>query len=170
MGGKTTMETINPYQSPLTSPLDVPTAEAGDEPIVDGKCLVLASGTVLPPICVKTNQPISDGDMVRKRFDWCPPWIVVFVVLGPIPLILAYFLARKKIRLTYGLKREFRLKRRRLVLVKVLVMIGFLVGIPLSVLSEWEVVPIVFAVVFVAALIAVFIGNSTLTLVSYRQG
>jgi hypothetical protein len=63
----------NPFQTPQTGFDVLPAARLAGLAHVDGRFLVVASGTVLPLRCVKTNRPVSEGDLLRKQFDWCSP-------------------------------------------------------------------------------------------------
>ncbi len=84
----------NAEQSPRAGPVAAPGAGHGSVPRVDGNCLVVASRTVLPPVCVKTNQPVSEDDLVCRDLRWCSPWILLLILLSGLLLILVYFLAR----------------------------------------------------------------------------
>jgi hypothetical protein len=43
---------------------------------------------------VKTNQPVSEDDLVCRDLRWCSPWILLLILLSGLLLILVYFLAR----------------------------------------------------------------------------
>jgi hypothetical protein len=94
----------NPFQTPETGFDAMPAVRLAGLPRVDGKCLVVASGTVLPPVCVKTNQPVSEGDLVRKQFDWCSPWVALLLLVNVLVLLIVYFIVHKKCSLTFGLR------------------------------------------------------------------
>ena len=157
----------NPYQSPLTDSADRGSS-TNQSPTVDGDALVVYSQTVLPPICVRTNQPVSEKDMIRGRYTWCPPWVVVFVFLGGLPLILVYFLARKHCILTYGLHPSQRKRYRKRMLIKIALAIVLFLMIPI--LSATNSVPVIVVAVllFLAAIVSMFVGNSPLRVVRYR--
>jgi hypothetical protein len=53
----------NPYQAPATASF---ATQENRNFRVDGKFLVVESGTVLPLLCVKTNQPLSKEDLVTR--------------------------------------------------------------------------------------------------------
>lgn len=160
---------LNPYQSPTAS-CDATTAERfADFPSVDGKCLVVASGTVLPPVCVKTNQRLSEKDLVCKRFEWCTPWVALLVLLSPLLLILAYFLVRRKCSLTYGLHPQIRKKYRKRILLKIVAAIVLLLAIVLSASVDAAAVAMLFVFLFLVSLVWLFVGNSPLSVVKYRK-
>ena len=164
------MDTVNPYESPATSTIAIPAERLNTLPTVDGECLVVASGTVLPPLCVKTNEPVSKDDLIRKRFDWCSPWIAFSIALGAPILILVYFIARKKCSLTFGLHPHLRRKYRRRMVFKVVATIALFFAIPFSATFDAIAVLIIVMVLFLVALVSLFFGNSPLSVVKYRKG
>lgn len=135
--------------------------------MVDGKCLVVASGTVLPAVCVKTNQPVSQEDLVEKRFYWCSPIVGLLIVVSGLLLMLVYFVARRKCLLTFGLQPKLRRKYRRRVIVKTVAVIGLFFAIPVS--AESEVLMLTVLVLFLIAVVSLFFGNSPLSVVKYRD-
>ena len=61
------MSDVNPYQPPQTDPsvrVEQPRID------VDGNRLVVASGTQLPRRCIKTNQPVTEKDLIRQILQW----------------------------------------------------------------------------------------------------
>ena len=71
----------NPYQAPpINSEPVAPTSshEPEVQSFVDGDALIVASGSVLPEICIKTNQPVSMEDMKKLTTTWYPPVIFSF--------------------------------------------------------------------------------------------
>ena len=159
---------VNPYQSPQTTDLRIRPTDF--LPIVDGKILVVRSGTVLPPVCVKTNQPVTEKDMVRKVYYWCSPLVCILIFLSPLILILAYFIARKRCNLTFGLHPDVRRKYRNRMLVKLLAFVALLTAIPFAeAVSSSLLLPIVI-VLFLIALISIFIGNSPLSVTGHHRG
>jgi hypothetical protein len=160
----------NPYQSPATDAFAMPAERFGDLPRVDGKYLVVASGMVLPPVCVKTNQPVTEGDLVRKQFYWCSPWFALLVLLSGLLLILVYFIARRKCVITFGLDPRLRKSYRRWMLLKTTAAILLFFAIPLSTAIDVTIAPVVVVVLFLVAVVSLFIGNSPLSVVKYRKG
>ena len=163
------MET-NPYQSPQTSLAAWPDVRLAGLPAVDGEYLVVASGTVLPPVCVKTNQPVSEDDLVRRRFYWCTPWIAILIAASGLLLILAYFLVRRKCSLTFGLHPRVRRKYRRRILLKAVAAIALFLAIPLAAGVDSAALIMTVSVLFLVAVVALFVGNSPLSVVKYREG
>jgi len=62
------MSSRNPYEPPATESV----LEESDLPriFVDGRNLVIASGTELPRRCIKTNQPVSERNAVSQTLAW----------------------------------------------------------------------------------------------------
>lgn len=166
----------NPYQSPQT---DCYACENRQE-----LHLVVSANTVLPSICIKTNQPVSQADMIRGEFYWCSPWVAILALGGPL-VIPAFFLLRKRITITYGLTPELRRKWRIWRIAKI-GMIGITFVTPVLALAvifaigslAWPVGPgligalmiVALDVSFIALLVSIFIGNPPLTAVKHRHG
>ncbi|HLA85693.1 MAG TPA: hypothetical protein VJL29_12955 [Thermoguttaceae bacterium] len=161
---------VNPYQSPEIGSLTGIDQGFGVARDVDGKCLVLTSGTVLPPICVKSNQPVHQYDMVERHFYWCSPLVGLLILLSGPLLILVYFLARKKCSLTFGLHPELKRKYRKRMLLKVVAVIGLFFAIPFASSFESPAVVIIALVLFLVAVVSLFIGNSPLSVVKHHRG
>jgi hypothetical protein len=161
---------MDPCQSPATSSAVTRDQGSGNLPMADGKCLVVASKTVLPPICIRTNQPVSEGDMVCRQFHWCPPWVGLLIVLSGLLLIFVYFIVRKECSLTFGLDPRLRKKYQRRVLLKVVAAIALFFAMPFSVAIDVTVLPIIALVLFLVAIVSLFVGNSPLSVAKYRNG
>ncbi len=154
---------MNPYASP-SSPMAVQVPQFG----VEGRALVVPTNTVLPPVCIRTNQPVSEADMVRKDFYWCPPWVALLMLVSGCVLILVYFVARKRFTITYGLSPELRKSYRKWLMAKLLAVIGLFFAIPLSAGSEIGV--FIVLVLFLVAVVSLFIGNIPLSVANHRRG
>jgi hypothetical protein len=166
---------INPYQSPATDSAfpyggSLDDGGLGCPPVVEGKCLVVASGTILPAVCVRTNQPVSKDDLLRKQFDWCTPWVALLVLVSALLVIIAYFVLRKRCWLTFGLHPELRKKYRRRMIFKVVVVLALIAAIVLFASMDAPVGVGITIILLVVAVIALFIGNSPLKVAKYRQG
>jgi hypothetical protein len=161
---------MNPYQSPATVSDVISNQDTDNSPRVDGKCLMVVSGTVLPPFCIKTNQPVSKDDLIRKQFYWCSPWVGLLIVLSGLLLIAVYFIARRRCSLTFGLHRRVRDKYRRRKIFKIVATIALFFAIPFSTAVDATVAPIIALVLFLIAVVSLFIGNSALSVVKYQKG
>ncbi len=90
----------NPYQAPtVDASAELSTAKVR----VEGKCLVVTSGAVLPPFCVKTNTAVQQQDYQQRRLSWCPTIVGLLILLSGLMLILIYFIVRKRCTITFGL-------------------------------------------------------------------
>lgn len=139
---------------------------------VDGKRLVVPDGGRLPPICVRTAQPVTDADMVRKVFYWAPPWTALLIFFGGIIGLAAYFFLRKKCTITYGVHRSIRNKYRLRFVGKFLTMIALFFSIFL-VCTYLKNSPLAITLVFVAffvSLIALVLGNRPIGIKNHMNG
>jgi len=163
------MDDTNPFQSPTAS-LETPTRGRGDFPQVDGDCLVVTSGTVLSPVCIITNRPVTEYDLSRKQFTWCTPWVGLLILVNPLVLLLVYLVLRRKCWLTYGLDQRVRRKYRRRILLKVLAVFALLFAVIVA--AGWDAVEAmaIALILFLVALVSLCFGNSPLRVVKYRKG
>ena len=99
---------------------------------VEGKLLVLRSGTELPQRCVKTNQKITESDMRRKVFEWCSPWVALSFLISGCLLILLYFVLRKRCELTFGVHPTVRAKYRNRLIFKLLATLALFLALPIA--------------------------------------
>lgn len=134
------------------------------------KRLVVPDGARLPPICVRTAQPVTERDIARKIFYWAPPAMGFLVLLG-VPGLIAYFVMRKKCTVTYAVHRSIRNKYRLRFVNKLLVMIALLVSIPL--VCTYSRSPLLISSVFIAffvSLIALALGNRPIGVKNHMNG
>jgi hypothetical protein len=163
-----------PYQSPsvLAERMAAPSPIspfAAPTPRVQGKLLIIRDGDVLPRYCVKTNQPVTVVEMRTKEFTWCSPLVgLLMLISGPL-LILVYFLARKRFYLTFGLSDELRQRYRYIYLAKVIAAVALFFTMPLSA-AAGNVVPVIVLILFIGAVVSLFLGNSPLAATNYRNG
>src|SRR5215212_10847358 len=95
---------VLPYLTPMTA------AEQGVWR--EGKVLVVAKETVLPPTCVKCNAP-SDGRPIRKKFWWHhPAWLLLILVpYGLLLCLIIVLVIRKSGVVHYSLCEKHRRRR-----------------------------------------------------------
>lgn len=155
---------VNPYQVPVTAPPVQPKLR------VDGKYLVVRSGTVLPPFCVKTNVPVQQEDIRQKRLTWCSPWVAALILINVLVLLIVYFIVRKHCLLTFGLSPEARRKYRNRVFIKLGIVAAFTVGVSIAALSDSAGVIVTMIIFLIIAVLALFIGNTPLTAAKHRDG
>jgi hypothetical protein len=156
-----------------------PTAEelhpGFDKIHVEGNALVLPSHVMLPPICVKTNRPLSESEMIEAKLYWCPRSAIAWgIISGGLIYIIAYFAMREEFIITYGLDRSIRKKRMLWTIPKLLIAIGSLpaaIAIAVSNSTHWIIMPLVFALfgLFAAALASLFLGGSPLNVVDRKD-
>lgn len=104
------MET-NPYASPLTS-TDAPRLSPNDRGAWrQGNLLVVSHDATFPDRCVKCNAPV-DGRRMRLQLSYYPPIVAIGIFLGPIPLLLMAWLARKDMTVNVGVCDDHRQRRR----------------------------------------------------------
>lgn len=121
----------NPFQAPLTDAQDFATSVllgGRQQAYVDGDCLVVRSGAVLPNRCVRTNQPTSFMEERRQTLYWAPSWIAILILLNLLILAIVYFVVRKACDITYSESQELRSARRTRVLITSLVCVALFVG------------------------------------------
>ncbi len=163
----------NPFRSPA-SDLGFPDGKPFDlvqsGPMrVDGKCLVVKSGVVLPLFCVKTNTPLSESNLRKKSLTWCPPYVFIFFLFCGLLSILMYFILRKQCSVTYGLSAEVRRKYRTWLIVKSLIAVALFVALPLTAGFD-DTVSTAAIVLFLVSVIAVLVGNSPLSITNHQKG
>jgi hypothetical protein len=78
----------------------------------EGKVLIVAKETVLPPTCVKCNRP-SDGRPIRRKFRWYPPaWLLlIFVPYGVLLCFIVVLVIRKSGVVHYSMCEVHRRRR-----------------------------------------------------------
>lgn len=177
----------NPYESPQTD-CSAPENWQDSALRVEGKHLVIPTGAVLPPVCVKTNRPVSEADMVRVTLYWCSAWVAVLALGGPL-VIPALFLWGKHFTVTCGMipsvRRLYRIgsicKTAAAIgcfvtlLLTGAVFVGMFVFYPSAVLDIGPAVigkgaMFVLAVGSGSGLVSLLVGNWPLSLAKYRQG
>jgi hypothetical protein len=162
--------TSNPYQSPVASSAIPADHSSGGLPTVDGKCLVVASWTILPAVCVRTNRAVSEEDLVFDRLAWCPAWfcVVLFFVFGPLLLFAIYFGLCRKCSLWFGLQPQVKRRYRRRMQFKVAAAIALFVATLLAGAVGARAVQTLAIVLYFGAVVSLFIGNSPLEVVKRR--
>ncbi|QDU93626.1 hypothetical protein [Lignipirellula cremea] len=157
----------NPYQSPETEQsVAVPV-----KPIrVEGNSLVVRSGTVLPPFCVKTNKPVEPPDMQQLRLVWCPPIFALLMLLSGLCLVLVYFFVRKRCTIAFGLDPDIRKRYRNWGIFKIIAVIVLFLAIPVSAAFDTEAVSFAAIILFLLAVVSLFFGNAPLAVNNHKKG
>lgn len=138
-------------------------------PAVDGPLLVVSSGTVLPPICVKTGDPVADEDMLRKTYYWCPPLVLLLALVNLVLLAIVYFIVRKKCELSFGLDPHLRAKYRNRVVMKTLALVGLLVALPFAIATDRDILWMGVLFLLIVVVVWCCFGNAPLRIVKSKN-
>ncbi|MCO6047380.1 hypothetical protein NG895_26050 [Aeoliella sp. ICT_H6.2] len=167
----------NPFESPLAEPEgpDPATDEmlvGGEQEVyVEGDCLVVRSGTILPLRCVKTNAPASPKNQIRKEMYWAPSWIALLILANVVILLIVYLAVRKKCVLVYSEDPQLRSARHRRVLAVSLVAVAITLGLILSIAYEAFALTGFAVLGLLGALIALLIvGRGPIRPVKHKEG
>jgi len=95
----------------------------------DGKKLFVPNGASFPAYCVRCGN--GDVKMVPEKLSWLHPGYLVFLLLGFAPIVLIYFIFRKRVKLEIPLCSFHAQRTRWLKIASVFLLVGF---IPLGVL------------------------------------
>ena len=95
----------------------------------DGKKLFVPSRASFPAYCVRCGN--GDVKMVTQKLSWLHPGYLVFLLLGFAPIVLVYFIFRKKVKLEIPLCSFHAQRTRRLKIAVIFLLVWF---IPLGVL------------------------------------
>ena len=124
----------NPYQAPLAhsyQPMAV-----GPRLRVVGDMLVVRSGDILPPFCVKTNEPVPPSAMIKRRFTYCSPLVFLGFLGGPLIFLIVAVLMQRHCQLTYGLAPTLFYRWRKRWFIKLFAALLFGASIPFAVAIE----------------------------------
>jgi hypothetical protein len=110
------MDDINPYAPPTSAELEEGLRfDFDDIAWRDGKLLMVRKDAILPDRCVKCNEP-AEGYQFKRSLTWANPWYAVLIVVSPLLYILVYLILSKKGKVTAGVCRLHRKKRRTAIL------------------------------------------------------
>ncbi|MCY2989988.1 MAG: hypothetical protein NTY19_19265 [Planctomycetota bacterium] len=119
---------------------------------------------------MKTNQPVSEADFKQRRLSFCPPIVGLLILLSGLLLILVYFIARKSCLITVGVSPSVRRKYRNRWIVKIVAVVVLFFAILFAAAIDSTPLIIIVFVLFIVAIVSLFIGNSPLTITKYRKG
>jgi hypothetical protein len=156
------------FDEPITIDYSATLADEGID--VDGKHLVVCSGAVLPPFCVKTNRPVEPEDMTCRRLTWCHPLYALLILVSGLLLIILYFVVRKRCTITFGLSPEMRRRYRNRIILKLVAVIVLFFALPAAGAANSDVAIVIVGVLFLIAVFALFLGNSPLAVTAYDNG
>ena len=155
------------YQPPTA---ETTTVLADNSLRVDGRQLVVRSGVVLPKMCVKTNEPVTEPDFQRRCLSWCPPIVGLLILLSGLLLIFVYFIARKKCVITFGASPAVRWKYRRRRIVRSVAAVALFFAIPFVAGIDSTPITCIVVVLFLVAVVSLFVGNAPLTITKHHKG
>jgi len=135
---------------------------------VEGKHVVVKSGTALPRFCVKTGEPVED-DPTTKTLYWAPPWVFVFILVNLLILLIVYLVVRKSCRLTYSLSAEEKRKRAWKLAATVVLMV-LSAGVFLWGVGAESPLVLAGAVGFLVGLILLVAFSNTVGIAKHRDG
>lgn len=161
----------NPFAAPLA---DVPSLAGNFSSVptlrVEGNLLVVTSEVVLPPFCVKSGQPLQPNDIKRQEFYWCHPAVALLILVNIIAVMIAYYILRKKCVLTYGITPEVRWNYRKWLIIKIGLVIGSVISIPLVIITESTPLIVIAVIFFIASVIFALVNNAVLTVSRHKNG
>lgn len=108
---------LNPYAAPR-SDVNAGGGRASPQGMFwrAGSLLVARHGAVLPPRCVKCNEP-ADGQPKQQRFYWHHPAWFLLILVNIILYVVVAVLVRRHADVTLGLCQDHRRKRTQGILV-----------------------------------------------------
>jgi hypothetical protein len=159
----------NPFRAPMEMhPFSTPVSSGQFER--DDMQLIVRSGAVLPPFCVKTGEPVSAEGMVTKTITWSPIWVVVIFLASPLIGLIVYFIVRKKCEITYGLSAAMKSKYWTRRLIALVVALGCFAGIFVAGNMDYLMVAILSGVGAVMALAVAVVGTAPLSAANHVNG
>lgn len=105
------MSENNLYAPPKANLIDVKTGECTR----DGKLVVVAVGSDLPPRCIVCNAPLT-SPIKSKKLYWHNPWIYLLFLINIFIYLVVAVIARKTVKVSAGLCEEHASRRKRRIL------------------------------------------------------
>jgi hypothetical protein len=126
----------------------------------EGKVLIVAKETMLPPTCVKCNRP-SDGRPIRKKFWWHhPAWLLLILVpYGLILCLIIVLVIRKGGVVHFSLCPLHRRRRGTRVLGVVVALAGLAGAVYAAAYEQFPWMALGF-IVFIAGLVFAILGQT----------
>jgi len=164
----------NPFEAPLSDlnpELDINDPSNLGEVRVDGKQLIVRSNTVLPAICIKSNEPISEAELIKKTLSWLPPlYALVLLIGGPLVLLIVYLVARKQCVLVYGVASTIQRKRRNRILMNVAISLLLFLAIPITASIDSPLAILIAVFAFLGAIVSLLLTGSQVRITKHRNG
>jgi len=94
----------DPYATPATT---TPSSYRDDQIYRRGKLLIVNKDSILPHICIKTNEDLSEKDWrKKKKIYFTHPVLIVAIVFYVLPYIILALIFRKSGTLEYSLSKR----------------------------------------------------------------
>jgi hypothetical protein len=109
------MSYVDPYVSPQPPIFQ---AKVVDQPLGlwrQGNTLVLRNGVILPPRCLKSNEPTESR--WNRTLSWHPPWVMVLIFVALLIYVIVALILTKRATFQFPISARFRAKRRNALLV-----------------------------------------------------
>jgi hypothetical protein len=114
-------QSYNPYAHPVA---EVPHGARPTDYFEEDGCLVVRDGSVLPPICVATGEPMQ-GPLQTKTVRQIPTWTVwIFLLVSRLIGLVLMLAMQQTFRVTMGISPAAKVKRTRGLLVGVGVVVA----------------------------------------------
>jgi len=142
---------------------------------VDGDAFVAPSGCTMPTICVLTNVPVREKDMVFTNLYWTPNSVAPWGLLGGLPLIFSYMVGREICSITFGLHPTIRRRKIFFTILKLIASMSLLAGSVCLAATDSRsslIEPAMwgFFILFLVSVVLIFVGNKPLRVVKYQAG
>jgi len=137
---------------------------------IEGQLLTLYSGTVLPPFCVRTGEPVSPAQMERRILHWCPLWVFILMFVGPFVGFVLYAILRQKCLITFGMSKTAKRPYWIRVGIASFLMVAAAAGVVIGAKMKMGAIILGSVVLVPVAIIIMLVGNSPLSAARYDNG
>jgi hypothetical protein len=136
---------------------------------VEGDQLVVSSGAMLPPRCVKTNEPVV-GVPLTKTLYWAHPALYILVLFNLLIFAIVYLCVRKRCDLTFYVSPDAAKKRTtRMIYAAGAALLGFL--LIFGGIAEHSLGIAVFGgVLILVGLVIASVFSNVLTIATHKNG
>jgi hypothetical protein len=125
------MPEVNPFQSPQSDAELITAGFMGEADSGglwrDGNQLVIRKRTVLPSICVKSNQPGTRR--LRRNLAWHSPALYLLIFIGILIYVIVAVIVTKKATIDIALTPEWWARRRKAMLVAWCLVLAGIAGV-----------------------------------------
>lgn len=169
------MSEANPFASPKApsprKPLrrDDNSAPSDDIQLIKGK-LVGKSPIILPEICVKCGADAHNGKRFEKSLYYCNLLFFLTILINILVLIIVYFVARKKIDLSFSLCENCLIPYKRKRMVAALFWLATILSVVAGIALESSEFIIVFVILLIAAIVMNIVAGLPLRPSGHSKG